>query len=397
MKNIKITILLTFLTIFFCKLNAVTIDETARIILYGSPSYKLGESGVLAEKENLKTESNLPDPQLDGEFLAAPVGETDRWGAELSWGLEWPGVYGARKKEADMKIQTSRKRLEAQRLEQLASIKSLLLDYILAFNKLQILKELDSRNDSIYEFAEISAKSGQMTVLDLNKVKLENANIRAAMAGVSGEMAQIISEISQEYGNDCLPILVKMDCEFPPVDIPQSLNIDKLLSSSPELLALNAESEAVRLGKKVATMEALPSLSIGYKHAYEDGIHFNGATLGVSIPMFSSRNKQKAAKADIMESELKTDAFQQRVKVELEALLNRLSIMKEQIEAIEPLLSDTNHSEMLVKAYENGLISLIDYLTERNYYTNATIELFNLKHSAAMDMVKLQKFTNTLD
>lgn len=371
---------------------SASLDETALSILRGSSSFRSGSLSLLSLEETLKTDGNLPDPQFEGEFLAAPKGETDRWGAELSWSLEWPGVYSERKKESDLRLLAAKERLNYDRAEKLGNIKSLLLDFIFCSKKLDVINGLQQSNDSIFHYAEVSAKNGQITVLDLNKIRLEKANVTAAKAGVLNERAEIINSLTEIYGDDCSNLLAGLNCEFPEIYIPSETEMDMISKNSPDFKSALAESEAARRGKKLALMEALPNISFGYKHAFEDGVHFNGATLGISLPLFSSHNKQKAAQAIILENEFNIEASASAASAEANALLNQLKLMKDQIDSIQPVLLNTDHSALLIKAYEEGLISMIDYLTERNYFTSAHLELLSLRLSAAKAQISLLKF-----
>lgn len=372
--------------------NAESLKSTALRILTESPEYLTETYSLESVKANLKTESNLPDPELGGEYLVAPVKEDNRWAAELNWGIEWPGVYSARGKEGDMKINAARENIEAQRAERLAEITDLLLDYVRCRKKLALLDELSQNNDAIYHLAEQATKGGELTVLDLNKVKLEYANIRVAKATLIDEEAEIIAGLSQIYGKDCTGLLGQMECAFPAVTIPSEAEIAAIKDTAPAVKAAMAEAEAARKRKDVAKMEALPSLSVGYKHAFEEGTHFNGATLGISIPMFSSRGKQKAAKADILEAEIKAEAAAAGTVSEAMASYRRLKLITEQIAEIAPIVENSDYNATLLKAYEGGLITLIDYIAERNFFTNAAIELVGLRHNAAKAMAFLERY-----
>lgn len=374
--------------------KADSLDETALKILANSPEYKSEAYSLETLSKSMQTEANLPDPQLDGEFLAAPPGETNRWGAELSWGVEWPGVYKARNEAAQMKTMAAQKSIDADRLNRLTEIKQLLLDYVAQQKKLQLLEHLAEDNDSIYTLASVAAKGGEMTLLDLNKVRLENANIRASKAGIYNERTQTLVQLAAIYGGDVAPLLSSMKCEFPDIILPSSDEISRMAATVPDVASAKADADAARQDKKVVAMESLPSLSVGYKHAFEDGAHFNGATLGVSIPIFSSRNKKAAAEAAISEAEYKADAAKTIAQAEITETVKRIALMKAQIDEIKPLLNETEHHELLLKAYKGGAITLIDYLTERNYFTTAALELLSLQHSAASALISLRGFSS---
>ena len=377
--------------------GAKNINETALEILRNSQDFKSEILEFKSLESSLKTDNNLPDPQLDGEYLVAPGDETNRWATELSWGIDWPGVYSAKGKEAKKKLSAAEVALNNKRTERLFEIKSLLLDYILCKQKLLLLDQLTNNNDSIYRLSKKAAENEELTVLDLNKIRLEYANIKGAKATVLAEEASIESDLTALAGIDCSGVLKELDCEFPIIYLPAEEMIGEKIKSAPVVNLAKSEVEAARQSKKVARMEALPSLSIGYKHAYEDGIHFNGGLLGISIPIFSSRGKQKAADASILEAEFKVDAATQSVESRVQQSLSKLKLLKQQIDEIEPILNNSDHNAILLKAYKSGLITMVDYLTERNYFINAAMEFLSLKHSAAMAQIELSKSLETVD
>ena len=382
----------SFFLFFPSLVFSLSLDETASLILTRGTTIKADSLELVSLKESLSTTHNLPDFQLDGEFLAAPEGESDRWGTELSWGLEWPGVYGARKNEADKRWLAARQNIMSRRAAKLTDIKNLLLDYIYCTKKLTTLEELKINNDSINKFAETAAKAGEITLIDLNKVKLETANVRAAIDATVNERLETVDALAEICGFNCAEIVEKLDAEFPDIVIPDEAYITRLKKNAPQIKEALAEKEIAMSSKKVALMEALPNISLGYKHAFEDGIHFNGATLGISIPIFSSHNKQKAGRAAIEEAEYKVEATEASTSDAVDLILKRLVIMKKQIEEVKPVIEESNHSELLVRAYEKGLISMIDYLTERNYFTSATLEFLSLQLSAAKSLISLNRF-----
>lgn len=373
-------------------LNALTLDETAWKILSESLQFKSEAYSLENTIQNLKTESNLPDPEVSGEYLVMPQDVDNRWTAQIEWGLEWPGVYGARGKEAKMKMSVAEKQLMAERAERLAEIKDLLLDYIRSYQKLLLLEELSQNNDTIYQLAEAAARGGEMTILDLNKVKLEYANIRVAKAGLLDEQAEVVGNLSQIYGKNCVELLEKMNCSFPQLVIPTEEEITRIKEKALVVQAAMAEAESARLGKKVAKMEALPSIAFGYKHQFEDGMHFNGAVLGISVPIFSSRGKQKAAQAEILDAEFKAELTSNEIETEALATWKRLKLISQQIDEIAPIVENADYNAALLKAYKGGVITLIEYISDRNYFTNAAVELVSLRHNAAKALAFLQRY-----
>lgn len=387
---------LVLLTLNNSVVKGESLDVTAMKILMGSPDFRSETYSLESAIAGFKTESNLPDPEISGEYLVLPKDVDNRWTAQLEWSVEWPGVYGARGKEAQRKMSVAQKEVLAQRAERLAEIKDLLLDYIRSNQKLLLLDELTKNNDTIYHLAEQAAKGGEMTVLDLNKVKLEYANIRVAQATLLDERSDVIGSLSRIFGKDCGELLNEMDTQFPEIILPTEEEILRIKETAPSIHAAYAEAERAYESKKVAKMEALPSLSLGYKHAFEDGMHFNGAVFGISVPVFSSRGKQKAAKAEIMDAEFKAEAKSLEIETEAMATLKRLKLITEQIDEIAPIVEKVDYNATLLKAYKGGVLTLIEYIADRNYFTNAALELVSLRHNAAKALALLQRYTNSL-
>ena len=396
-QRFALTLISVFLSLLGGKSAGANLDETALSILKGSIEYQSDKYSLETLSKSLQSENNLPDPEISGEYLFAPGEEPDRWGAEISWGVEWPGVYGARNKEAASKMTAAQKALYLKRVDKLVVIKKLLLDYILCQQRISLLEELNQNNDSIFKLAEKSARDGEMTTLDLNKIRIEYANIKAAKAILIEESATIENDISAIYGGDCSAMLKAMDCKFPEISIPSSSQLEGLGSRSAYSASMQAEVESARQSKEVMKMERLPSLSVGYKHAYEDRVHFNGPTLGVSIPLFSSRGKQKAAQAAIAEAEFKVEAAEKSVESEAGQQLKKLILIKGQLDDIEPILKNADHNATLLKAYKGGVITVVEYLVERNYFTNASSELLTLRHAAAVTQTELMKYLTEID
>lgn len=391
----KKALVLFSIPLLFSTVKAFTLDETALVILKGGADFQGEVLSLEALAQNMKTDSNLPDPQLGGEYLVAAGDEPNRWGMDLTWNVEWPGVYNARGKEAEAKLEVRKQFITVDRKNRLADIKKLLLDYVLQEKTLQLIDGLAKNAETMIEVAQTSVKSGEITRLELDKLGLEKALLNASRVSLIDERSVTETQLAELFGADCSPLLKQMICEFPTVTLPTREEIECISASSPEVLAAMAQTEAARRARKVASMEALPNLSVGYLHEFEDGMHFNGASLGISVPIFSSRNKQKAAKADIAEAVFKAESEQAKATIQIEQYLKRISQLRSQIAETAPFLENEDHAALLQKAYENNLITMIDYLTEINYFTKARIELLALRHAESTAMAELERYIAT--
>ena len=381
--HMRCGLILVASAIFVPAVYAVSPDEVALQILTQSPETLKGVGKVSVLGEELRSVSNLPDPEVEGEYLVAPAGETNRWGAGISWGLEWPGVYSARRAAADGQLNVAMAEMMVSRNETLTEIQNYLLDYIFASSQLKMLKEIQAANDSVSLLAERSFKGGEVTRLDLGKLRIERASIAARIAEVETSLMEAKASLSELNGSDCSSLLEGLDTQLPHAVVPTRQDIDNALAASPEVVAAYRRLEQARLEGKVAAREGLPNLTIGYNHAFEDGIHFNGASLGISIPMFSNRGKKHAAKVKETVAEAELEMARNQVGLTLEDGVARLNRMNARIEDLSKAIDSTDDMALLSKAYSGGLITLIDYINERNYFLEARFSLLDLRYNAA--------------
>ncbi|MDE5976084.1 MAG: TolC family protein, partial [Muribaculaceae bacterium] len=328
-------------------------------------------------------EANLPDPEVEGEFLAAPPGEQNRWGAGISWGLDWPGVYSARKNLAKAESEVSLWKAKAEQRDLGIEARRLLLDYILQAKQIKIIESLILTTDTISELAIKANKGGEMTLLDLNKLRLEATALKARLSAANDAKAQAAASLAGIAGHDCTDLLEKMDKEFPSMSGIETADMASMIASSPQMREAHAMVKLADEEKRVASREALPGINFGYKHAFEDGNHFNGGSIGLSLPLFSSKGKMKAAKASRKAAEIAAEEIRINSETSAQSALRRMNILNEEIKQVAPLLEGTDNQTILLKAYKAGVITLIDYLNERNYFLEATVQLLELRHAAA--------------
>ena len=369
-------------------------ESVAQKIVSSSPKLKTLKAVSDAENAKNMTEANLPDPEIEGEYLVAPAGEQDRWGAGISWGLDWPGVYSARKGVAKAQSELNLRKIKNEEYGLAVSTRRILLDYILQTSQIETLRNILLTTDSICLLATKSRNGGEMTQLDLNKIQLETASLNARLTSLLDSRMQSVAELSQIAGYDCTPLLSEMKIEFPEVNPLNEDDIERMIISSYPMEEAKAAIRLAEEEKRVTSREKLPGISFGYRHAFEDGNHFNGGSLGLSLPLFSSKGKTKAAEVSRKAAEIAAEETALNSKNEAFAALKRKMILDKEISEIAPLLENTDNQTLLLKAYKGGVITLIEYLNERNYYLEASMQLLELRHAASVQNLELIKLTN---
>ncbi len=363
--------------------EAEVFDLTVEKLIADSPAlnaYAADRDAAILES---KTLGNLPDPEVEGEYLRGTDG-SNRWNAGLSWNLDWPGVYSARNKEGKLIADAEKIRFESQRRQVRLEVAQALSDYIKANQRLAVLNKLSDATDSISSIVDTGIKLGHLTNLDANKISIERARLQLRIVEEEQSLSEALQQIAALCGGEATSSLSSSNLSFSGQHPqPKEYYLSKI-DTYPEIRLAQTQILQSEAAAKVISAEALPSLSIGYAHAFEEETHFNGGTLGISLPIFSSSGKKKAAQAKKRAAELSAEAQQEALSAQISSISDRLIAIQEAISKTEPVFKNDSPQLLLLKAYINGRISLLEYIQERSFYTEAELDLIDLQASKTM-------------
>lgn len=387
MKNIHVSLAVVISGLLAIDTYGVTPQEAATAILGRN-----GDRLQIAVEQNAKdldanTLDNLPDPALEGEYLVLPEGADNRWSVGIKYEMEWPGVYRERKKLAEATKNVNNAEADAGVYAKYIEILKEIGTYLYAERKLGVMRRVASVTDSLKEAAERATAGGQMSRLNLSKITLEQGRINTIIANLEAEKNGSEGNLKTlNGGNDCSVLLADIDRAWvmtPAHSLQQYLAESK---DNPELNKALADYRLAERNVNVAKAEGLPNISIGFHHDFEDGMHFDGASLGISIPIFANRGKVKAAEAAKAVAEYQVNVTTDRVESEITALYEEVTMLDEALKVPMQVFSTTDYNVLLYKAYKGGELSLTDYLLERSWFNEAHMEYLELQYQREQRM-----------
>lgn len=361
--------------------HAITIHEAASAIL-GRNGDRM-QTELQREAKNAETLSiaNAPDPEVEGDYMVAPAGEDNRWGFGVSYGIEWPGAYGARRNMGKAMREANSAEADAAILEKEIEILSELEAYLYAEMRLGIMNGVLATSDSIRAIAEKSVRGGEMSRLDLSKIILEQSRVQSIIAGIEAERVATEGNLKTlNGGQSCTALLQSIDRVW---DVHQLASLDTYLANArnnPELLKVMRNFDVADKNVSVVKAERLPGFTVGYAHEYEDGMHFNGANLGISIPLFASRGKVKAAEAAKAAAEYQMTVSTDKLESQITSLYEEVNALDKALETPMKVFKETDYSTLLLKAYQGGELSIADYLSELSWFYEAHLEYMDLQY-----------------
>lgn len=351
-------------------------SNLSRKLASANPDLKVAELTLSSEQASLKAEVAPADPEVEFEHLwPSTSGELSRWSVGAS--QEIPDF---RKMSATAKVVSAidnRKSVERLALEKTAlyDAEQRLIRLIGARKDLDMLRRIHENFDSLTITYDRAWEKGEVTILDLNKIKIEHARASSAHSQAEGEVAALMAEIitlsNGTISSEELSALTDYPI-FPEVN--DTIDLDDAIRGSAQYKSLEAQSDVARAKVNLASKSRFPRFTLGYVHAYEDGNHFNGLSAGMTLPVFS----RSAEKASSVAEQLAIDETNRRQLAEMiagaEADRAMLKALAEQLAMLAPAIDNTNNFRLLKLALEGGEISLLDYLQEVSYFVEAARE-----------------------
>lgn len=366
---------------------AITPQEAANAILSRN-----GDRLQIAVAQNAKdletrTIANAPDPSIEGDYMWMPEGVDNRWNVAIGYEMEWPGVYKSRRDLGKAMRDANAADADAGIYEKYVEILKEIGTYLYAERRIEMMRRIQLATDSLHSASVRATKGGQMSRLDLSKITLEQGRVNTLIANLEAEKTGSEGNLKTLNGGyDCTALLNSIDRKWVMTPTHSLEEYLEEARTNPELKKAISELEVADRNIGVAKAEGLPGISVGYHHDFEDAMHFNGATIGLSIPLFSNRGKVKAAKAAKAVAEYQVTVTTDKVESEITALYDEVQLIDQALKVPMEVFATTDYNTLLLKAYRGGELSLTDYLQERSWFSEAHLDLLELQYQREQRM-----------
>lgn len=321
-----------------------------------------------ADIEN-KSQNTLEDLSIEySPFFQSETSGIASSELVITQGFDFPTLYGARKKAGQLQRNVLDMQYQTARRDILVNAKKLCLDIINYNKQKQLLQERRKNADELLAMFELKFKNGDATSLELNKIKLDRMNLETELVKADTKHANAMQQLQALNGG--LPIEVNMT-EYPQAPADDEVTMyEKAVATDWTVRTAQASVLAAEQDVKVNKQSWIPKFEIGYRRNTEGDNASNGFLIGGSIPLFSSKNKVKIAKAR------QTEAVMQHANARINAensartMITQMKQLKASADAYDvPLMRQT--LKLLRTAVENGEISVTEYYVEAdNIYKN---------------------------
>lgn len=343
-------------------IKAQDINAVLKSIEQNNVELKALQKGNEAAGIEIKSQNTLEDLSIEySPFFQNKVSGIASSELVITQGFDFPTLYGVRKKAGKLQRNVLDMQYQTARRDILLNAKKLCLDIINYNKQKQLLQERRKNADELLAMFKVKFDNGEATSLELNKIKLDRMNLETELVQADTKHANALQQLQALNGG--LPIEVNMT-EYPavPADNDQTI-YEKAVATDWNVRTAQASVLAAEQDVKVNKQSWIPKLEIGYRRNTDGDMASNGFLVGGSIPLFSSKNKVKIAKARQSEAVMQHANARINAENSARALVNQMKQLKASVDAYDvPLMRQT--LKLLRTAVENGEISVTDYYVE---------------------------------
>ena len=374
--------------------HAMTFDEALAALSGSQPTI---DSEVLAARagiESLKADASLPGPEVEFSYEWGLHGIGTKLNAGVSQSFDWPGVYSARHeavKEAEQALVDSER---SKRRELSATLRSLLVDYIAARRTLAALNEVGSVLDRQEQLIRRGYEGGEISILDVNKITIAQASIHHEIHLATSRVEDLEGSISETSEMDTREILSRLDDAYPVMSIPdEEQYVSDMMAKDSELIANASEVRQAEISARIERRSNFPGFSAGYTYSLEQGETFNGFSIGMTLPSRANVKRAAAARLQAEASAMASIGVVATRRAQYHALVASARQLESEISNLGPVFEKCDNIKLLEKAYSAGQISLLDFLQELEYFSQARLNYLEDIGQYHVTLAKLNRYS----
>lgn len=360
-------------------------------------------ASLIAGKNALKAEVVPEDPEVEFEYLwPSSAGVFNRWSAGIS--QELPDFRKMAATRRVIRAIDSLDLIQRQAIgaEALYEAEKKLIELIGARRELMMFQEIHENFDSLTVMYTRAWEKGEVTILDLNKIRIEHARASAANEEAEGTVAALTSEIVALSGGSISPEELAGLTDYPLFPMlasghgcrPDDGIMEQVVLSSPQYKVLEAKEKVSREKLNLASKERFPKLTLGYVHSYEEGAHFNGLSAGLTLPVFSRKSSQYASAGEAVSEKAGNYLKLKEMIATANADCARAHTLERLLSKLGPAVENTDNIRLLKMALEGGEISLLEYLQETSYFIEAAREYNAARLEYALTQASLARWSH---
>jgi outer membrane protein, heavy metal efflux system len=312
-----------------------------------------------------RTGLSLPDPTVDFDYMTGTPAATAGTQQDLTiaQAFEFPAAYGARRKVAELRTTQHEQEVIAVRREVLLDAQRTCIALVHT-NKRKAL--LDGRLAAATRFRDGTRQRfarEAATILDLNKAELLEAGISADVRTAEMERQVLLQHLAELNGGNEIAFA---DTSYPamPSPPPFAEYEQAMEAADPNLRMLETETAISEQQTRAHRATGLPQFELGYRYQGILGANYNGVHGGLTLPLWSNRNKVKQQRAFTEASTQRTAEHRTEHFYEARHLYDRALELRRVADEYGARMRSVDNISLLERSFEAGQINTLSYQME---------------------------------
>lgn len=369
-----------------------TIDKILDEIEQNNTTLIALRKSVDADKIGNKTGIYLSNPEVEFAYLwGSPTVIGNRTNVSIKQSFDFPTAYKFKNKISDIKNEQAELEYIKQQKDLFLQTKNICFDliYTNALNA-EFLKRLNHA-ESIANAYHAKLDMGEANILEYNKAQLNLLNLQNKLESLEIERIVFLSQLKGLNGGLSIDFTTAAfeQLELAP-DFEQWYSTAE--KSNPILNWLKQELALNQTQEQLNKAQALPKFQAGYMSEALSTEQFRGVVVGLTLPLWENKNKVKYAQAQTLALESIEADRKLQFYIHLNTLHTKVYSLQKNLEEYRSLLLAFDSSELLMKALDQGEISLIDYMLELSIYYESVNTLLEMERDLNKTYAELNQF-----
>ncbi|MDE7407980.1 MAG: TolC family protein, partial [Muribaculaceae bacterium] len=382
--------IISWLTCVSAQNNAFT--DVVDLIMAANQQVVLDTDEKKVELMERQADNILSPAEIGGSYEFGTKGVGNKIGADITQSFDWPGVYAARRKAISNQAAAIEQYKEGRMRDLRMEISLALIDYVSVKRVMALRLDVYQRVSEAEKHYTTAFRHGEATILDLNKVKIARLDAMRNLSDIRNQLSAAESALLVlASGRELKDVLARVDTFALQSIKPLEYYNNEAKSTDPKLRHLELSAKTAALDVTSAKRSNLPGFTLGITHMNELGSHFNGVKVGVTLPSYGGKHKVAAARMAAESAAIQyTNAQIDRLS-QISANYHNAMRMHDELQQYEALVMDHSVMEILQKALDGGEITVINYLEELNFFTEARISYEGMLREYAAALTRLNR------
>lgn len=360
------TILATLLLSSLClPLKADNYLQTLKNIVGHSIALSTAQARTTAEQKDNLTGLTLDNPEVEFSYQwGRPSALTpDKKTLDISQSFDLATLSGARSAVARATNRALDADLELTRTETTALVDNLMTEAVYRARTAEWFNKSLAQYETLRKNVEKSVELGEMTIIDLNAVKIEEMSMQAEAKLNQLELDALLDQLDQNVRD------IKIDWH-PEAYMDYSLPTDfeqwcrEYTASDPALSAARSQVDVAIQRISLSKREGLPQFSLGYTSEMVTDANYYGVTIGVSLPLWANKGRVKAAKAAKAAAQTALEDATYSYVAQLRLRYDKARSLLSLLENVRQLRQECDIKTALDKMMQKGSLSLHEYISQ---------------------------------